>query len=448
VASRRRATLPILLAVALAATGVVSTVVKQTNPTILPTGLNVAVNAESTALYCTGLSSVAGGFAGHVTFQNTSGSMRILSVEVVSDTGAHSSRSIGLAGYSSVSIQPDHWVKGSSFGLGAEVDGGGVVAEEVTSNLTAQVPCTSAGVTAWYAGGFDTLVGSSAALSIYNPTATPAVVNVTTYSSNGFVAPAPFQGLSVAAHSQIELNLGTQVVNSSNVGVRVKVLRGSIDIVGLQRSGRVISMDPGTLDSSTVAWFPRVTTVNHAAARIRIMNPGPVRADVTVDIGLSPFTVNPITVSVSAFSSNEVVVTPNPAIPAAGYATVQLTSTQPVVASLMTGTNAGTALSPAQAPATTFLLSDFTQKGYDAATVTNTTSHPITVTVAILGRPSVVNSARLAPSTTSDIKTLFGVATLKSVSLLVTTSKPSLLVTATLPTNPVGVSVVSPLYGG
>ena len=109
----------------------------------------------------------------------------------------------------------------------------------------AQVPCTSTGVTNWYGAGFDTLVGSSGELSIYNPTATPAVFNVVGYTAAGYTAPAPFQGLSVGAHSQMELNLGSQIVNTANVGVHVSVLRGSVTIVGVQQSGAVVSLISG-----------------------------------------------------------------------------------------------------------------------------------------------------------------------------------------------------------
>ncbi len=450
--SVRRLPLVAALATALIATGVASTLIKQTNPTSLPTGLDVASNAESTALYCTGLSSAAGGLAGHVTFLNTTSAVRTLAVQVVSDAGKRASTSIRLAGHAARSIQPDKLAQGNSFGVAAQVDGGGVVAEEVTSDRGAEVPCTSSGVTSWYGSGFDSLVGSNAALSIYNPTATPAVLDVTTFSSTGFVAPAPFQGLSVGAHAQVELNLGAQIVNSSNIGVRVNVLRGSTVIVGVQRSGKVVSMDPGSTSVVTTAFFPRVTTVSGAEAQIRLANPGARPADVTVDVKLSPYSVAPQTVTVAPFSSGVVVLTPNPAIPAAGYATVQMTSSQPVIASLAAGTKSGLALSPAVAPAAKFLLADFAGKGFDAATVTNTSSRTITVTFTTVpneGQVSVSSSVRLAGNTTSDILGLFsGITTFSATTVLVTASRPLLLVTTTLPTTPKGVTVISPLDGG
>jgi hypothetical protein len=57
--------------------------------------------------------------------------------------------------------------------------------------------------------------------------------------------------------------------------------------------------------------------------------------------------------------------------------------------------------------------------------------------------------AQLAAGTTESILSVFsGLSTLTSQTLLVSASRPSLLVTLTLPTTPAGVSVVSPLDGG
>ena len=450
--SRRRLPLLAVLASALIVTGVASTLVKPTNPTALPTGLNVANNAESTALYCTGLTSGSGGIAGEVTFLNTSTSARSMAIQIVSDTGQRYATSMAVPARGTRSIRPDLLVKGNSFGLAAQVNGGGVVAEEITSQRNAEVPCSSAGVTSWYASGFDTLVGSSAQLSIYNPTATPAVMDVTTISSSGFGAPAAYQGLSVAAHAQVVLNLGKVVVNATNVAVHVNVLRGSVAVVGVQRSGQVVSLDPGATDTTTQSWFPRVTTVSKAIAQLRVANPGPQAANVTVNVTLAPFIVTPLTLTVAPYSSGVVVLTPNPAIPAAGYATVSMTSSQPVIATLATGSSAGIALSPALAPAKKFLLADFAGRGYDAATVTNTSSRTIGVTFSIEGRgtkPEATVTIRLDANATSNIIGLVnGVTTFSGTTLLITASRSALLVGATLPTSPKGVTVVSPLYGG
>ena len=69
--------LPLLFVVivVLAATGAVTSFTHPTNPSELPSGLAVSINAESTALYCTGLSN-AGPRPGRVTFYNTASGPR------------------------------------------------------------------------------------------------------------------------------------------------------------------------------------------------------------------------------------------------------------------------------------------------------------------------------------------------------------------------------------
>jgi hypothetical protein len=446
-ADSRRRPLLVVLAAALVVTGVAASHFKTSNPSTLANGLN-ANGVESSALYCTGLSSANGGVEGHVVFLNTSSGPRTVLATVVSDNRRSDSVTLHVAAYSRKSLSPASLISGDSFAVAAEVIGGGVVAEEVTSAGAAEVPCTSAGVTRWYGAGFDTVVGSSAELSIYNPTATPAVLDVTTFSSNGFGAPAALRGLSLAAHTQTELNLGPQIVNTSNVGVHVSVLRGSLVVVGVQKSGAVGSLVAGSTSTSVDSRFPRVTTALNAVAQLRVANPGSRSVKVTVDVGLAPYHVAPLTLSVAPYSSGQVVISPNPAIPNHGYATVALTSSAPVITSLITGTSAGIALSSPEPSGDEFLISDFSGRGFDAATVTNTSTQALEVNFRVVGAGGATGSARLEGGATESILGIFsGVSTLRAKSLLITSSRPALLVTTTLPSNPQGVTVVAPLDG-
>jgi hypothetical protein len=446
VADSRRALL-LVLAAALLVTGVAASHFKTSNPSALPNALSEN-GVESAALYCTGLSGANGGVEGHVVFLNTSSDPRTVLVDVVSDTHRSTTATLHVAAYSSKSLSPASLVTGSSYAVAAEVIGGGVVGEEVTGAGAAEVPCTSAGVTRWYGAGFDTVVGSSAGLSIYNPTATPAVLDVTTFSSNGFGAPAAFRGVSLAAHTQIELNLGTQIVDTSNIGVHVRVLRGSVVVVGVQKSGAVASLVAGSTSTSSDVWFPRVTTVLNAVAQLRVANPGSQSVSVTVNVAIAPYHVAPLTLNVAPYSSGQIVISPNPAIPDHGYATVELTSSGPVISSLATGTTGGIALSSPESPEDELLISDFSGRGFDAATVTNTSRRALEVTFRVVGPSGATGSARLKGGATESILGIFsGVSSLSAKSLLVTSSRSALLVTTTLPSNPQGVTVVAPLDG-
>jgi hypothetical protein len=446
--SSRRRPLFAVLALVLVVVGLLTSLAKTPNSSTLPGGLGAGTNAESTALYCTGLSGVVGPFKGHVVFLNTTDVLRLVQVQVVNDLGQRASIKVDVSPHGTQLVSPTTLLKGHSFAVEAQVNGGGVVADEVTRTGMAEVPCTTTGVTSWYGAGFDTLVGSSGELSIYNPTATPAVFNVAAYTASGYSAPAPFQGLSVGAHSQLEVNLGTQIVNTANIGVHVSVLRGTVVIVGVQQSGAVVSLMSGASALATRMWLPRVTTVTNALAQIRIANPSPLAVTVTAHVTLSPYTIAPQSVSVAPYSSGEIIITPNSAIPAKGYASVALTSSAPVFSTLASGTSGGIALWSPQISRRAFLISDFSGHGFNSATVTNTSSRVVTVQFTTLAQPSLTGSATLAPHSTQNILSMFSaISTLNATTLMVNSSAPDLLVTTTLPSTPTGVDIVATLDG-
>jgi hypothetical protein len=450
----RRVPLLIVLAIALIAVGVFSSTAKSVDPSQLPSALALNGSAESTALYCTGFSSDQLGESGRVIFLNTTDRPHLVTINDVSNSGDDYSREVNLGAYKEYGFDPSAGLHGDYFGVGAQVSGGGVVGVEVTRDHTSEAPCISTGITNWFAAGFDTTVGSSAILSVYNPTATPAVFNVSTFSNSGYVAPAKFQGYAVGAHSQADLNLGTEIVDMSDVGVHVRVLRGTLDIVGLQQSGPTVSYNTGVTSATTSALFPLVTTANNATAQIRFSNPGPTPANVTLGVTLAPFHVPNQTLSVPPYGSAVESITPNPAIPAAKYASVTMSSSQPVIAALATGTGNDVELSSPGSLEPEVLVGDFTGFGFDTGTLTNDSSRSITINISTLpvasgtSAKSTYTQFRLDANTTETLKAaLPSLTSLRGVAMIVKASRPTLLVTLTLPTRPVGMTVVPPLDG-
>jgi hypothetical protein len=442
--SSRRTPLLVILAIALIGVGLASSLTKATNPSSTSAGLG-PVNAESTALYCTGLSGDIGPLEGHVVFLNTTNATRSIAIQVVNDLGQRANTTLKLAGHATMLLSPISLLKGHSYAVEAQVSGGGVVAQEVTRTGRAEVPCSTTGVTTWYEAGFDTLVGSSGDVSVYNPTATPAVFNVSTYSTSGFSAPAPFQGLSVGAHAEMEVDLGSQIVNASNIAVHVSVLRGTVVVVGVQQSGSVVSLSTGETSLTKITWYPLVTTVNNALAQIRIANPSALAANVTADVALPNEKIAPQVVSIPPYSSSDIVITPNSAIPPSGYATVRLTSNVGVVSTLVTGTSAGLSLWSPQPPSNMFLLSNFSGLGFNNVTFTNTSLRSVTVHYTSVGPTSTTGSIKLAARATQIFS---GVASLRTTTYLVSASSSAVVVTTTLPSAPTGVTVVPVLNGG
>ena len=430
----RRLPLTAVMVTALVITAALSTFLGTSNPSKLSSGLLVASNSESAALYCSGLTSSS------VTFLNTTSTSHKISLSWTTDTGQSGSESTKISGNSTWNLSSVG--KGKVFAVAAQVNGGGVVAAVVVSNGL-QSACSSIGAQSWFGAGFDTTVGSTGDLSIYNPTATAAVFNVSTYSDKGFNAPAAFQGLSVNAHQLFVLNLGTQLVNTSNIGVRVKVLRGSLDIIGIQQSGNTVSYYSGQSQLSKQSLFPLVTTENGAKAQLRYANPGSKTISVTVKVSLPPYNVPAQSLTVLPYSSGEITITPNTAIPANGYAFVSSSSSDPILTTLVLGTSKGTSLSALGNPSSSLLFANFNGTAIETARVTNTSKQSVTVSISSLPSQGVKSSTskfHIKAGETVQVK-LQHIATGE----FITAPKSVLLATVALQTTPAGVNLLSAL---
>lgn len=453
--SRRRRSPILLVVVALvAAAGVALSVTHPKNPAAPASGLSVTIDAESTALYCTGLSNGPGA-PGRVTFYNTANGPRNLSVNVVSSRGTSWSGAVELGAHQAQSIEPsvlDASTKNATYGVAVQISGGGVVGEEVEGTGRAEAPCVDQGATHWYATGFDTLVGSSADLSVYNPTATAAVLNASIYGSSGVSSPESFQGIAVPAHTQSEIDLGTEVVNTSNVGVSVHVLRGSLEIVGVQDSNGTVSLDPGQRHANTNSWFTDVTTVEKSTAEIRLANPTLHLANVSVAVSLGEYKIPEQRVTLAPYSTGVITITPNPAIPASGYANLTLHSNVPIISTLATGSGSVVELNTPSAPVGAVFVRDFTGLGFDAATVTNTAARGVRLTISTFDSATpktltVSGGITLKGGATTDLSSLFTTFGTAGEAYLIRASRPTVVVSLTLPSRPRGVDVVAPLDG-
>ncbi len=435
--------LTLALVVVVAATALATSLAKATNLRSPLTSLSTTSNVESTALYCAGLGA-SGSPTGRVDFLNTSAHVRTLGVRVDTNGALSKVREIKLGAHARTTMTPTG--SGPWYGVIAVVDGGGVVADVVNQTGTASAPCVDAGYTDWYASGLSTTVGARAYVVLYNPTATAAVANVTLNTPSGFSAPASFQGVSISAHRVVALNLNAPAVNVANIGVHVRVVRGSVVPTAIQESGTVTSFDPGSPSPAVVSWFPRVTTTDGAVAELRVANPTASTATVTATIRLAPYHVAPETISVAPFSTGVITVTPNSAIPAHGYAVVRVQSNVAVVVGLVTGTTAGVGISAPNPPADVYLVSDFVGRGFDAVTATNTGTRPLSVAVTVLGSTSPARTLTIPASSTVSVRTL--VSAFRGRTVLIQSTRADLIVTATLPTRPAGVQLFDPLYGG
>ena len=430
----RRLPLAVVLGAALVLTAIVSSIFAGSNPSKFAAGTLESSYAESTGLHCSGLTSSA------ITFFNTTSDSHKISVTWLTDSGTSGSATSKLAAHANWRIS--EFGKGSIFAAEAQINGGGVVASVDGANGL-QSSCSSIGTTSWYGAGFDTKVGSTGELSIYNPTATAAVFNVSTFTVKGFIAPASFQGLSVGAHKLLVLDLGSQLVNTSNIGVHVKVLRGSLEILGIQKSGNSVSYYPGQNQASQQNWFPLVTTENNAAAQLRFANPTANPISVTVKISLPPYSVEPQSVIVAPFNVDAITITPNTAIPASGFAFVRSSSSAPLLTTLALGTSKGIMLNAPATPLSSLLLANFNASPVSKVVITNVSMQSVTVNSSLLtGSKSASRGSKfsLKAGETVQVNLLN-----EQAGQIFSTEKNVLLVTAAFTTAPAGIALLSNL---
>lgn len=439
----RRVPLLLACAVVLAGVGAAVTLDPGRNPAAVPGA--VPASTESSALFCTGLTA-SPHRPGRVTFVNTGGASRALSLEVVADTGRVVSSAVTIAAHGQYSIQPSTLEPGAAYAVSARVDGSGVLAEEVAGTDQAAAPCASAGTTSWSAAGLSTLVGSTAELSVFNPTATTAVFNTAVYTAAGFSAPQAYQGVSVPAHAERVLNLASQVVNTSGIGVALKVLRGSLVVVGVEDDQGTLSLDPGQAAPLRRAYFPAVTTADRATASLRIVDPGPEPAEVTVRVALGTYRIAAQHVTVSPYSTGVLEVTPNSAIPPAGYASLSVRASVPVILDLATGSGSGSALSAPVVPARAVLVHDFTSRGFDAVRALDPGGRALTVTVREVGSSGTLATLHLEGHGVGDLAAAAPALRTGSGLYAVTSTRPVAL-GLTLPGRPAGTTVLDPLDG-
>ena len=406
---------------------------------------------QSSALYCTGLTNNAGGAPGFISVINTSDATRTVTANVF---GLHTHNKVGsvpltLAPHSSANFTPASHLKGSMFSVAAFVSGGGVVAQQVLRSDGNDGACTNGGVTQWYATGLTTRVGSSTILSLFNPTATAAVLNIAVYSTSGFAQPAAWQGITVAPLGMTTVNLGDQVINQHHFGVEVTVLRGALVINAVEDNHGQVAMVPGATAPVSRTVLPQVTTAEKTASTVVVTNPSNQSASVTIHLSLKGTTVPDQQLTVSPLSSAIFAVTPNSAIPSDGEATATITSSTPVVVGLVTGGGHGYDTTTMPTPWHSWVLHDATGQGFGSAVVTNTGTSTVTVSVTVTrnGNTGTWQSA-VAPGMTVPLLAIAtGFHTLRAATVTVTSDAATIVVGATQVTTPAGVDPVNVLNG-
>ena len=288
---------------------------------------------ESNTLLCPALDAGSSPLNGVVTMWNSSSSDRHVT-GIVSNGLDDVTAEWDIPAGTSLSINPATYLPKTNLTVRATINGGGVVGlVRTTTGPTSSVPCRSVGTTSWNVAGLSSKDGAVSRIVVMNPSATPAVINVSMWSSTGYSLPAPYQGLVVPPVGQVTLNLSNVVVEATDISADITVLRGRIVATALQLEGSNGSLVRGADAPATTQWYPAVPTDTLENVSLAVMNPSSVATDIRVAVDIPGFDIAPLRFTVPGGASR-VAVVPNSRIPSSGLASLKVTSRTPIVTAL------------------------------------------------------------------------------------------------------------------
>jgi len=275
--------------------------------------------ASSSAWFCTGGTSASGGATATVTMTNTTD--RPVRGRLVAYPGGVPLQ-VTVPARGELSVEPAGMVRADRVAAAVLLQGGGVaVTQTVSGPLGWSVaPCASSASPRWYFAHGSTAAGSSLELSLFNPTATDAVVDVSLFTSTeGTVAPPAYQGLDVPPGSLATLHLADHVQNDPAVAASVTALTGALVASELQQVGQPphagLALSLGA-PSTAVRWsFAQSTDVTGGVVAYHVFNPTAVPAAVTMAIGLQQASAEPLPVAVPAGAAVTIVAEQQTRIP-------------------------------------------------------------------------------------------------------------------------------------
>ncbi len=188
--------------------------------------------------------------------------------------------------------------------------GGGVSASQSVGSAAGwdSEPCASQVSSQWAFAGGSTTAGNSLTLSLFDPTAAPAMVNVSFLTVSGAVlTPQAYQGLTVAPGQLVDEQVGTFVQDQPTIATLVSSASGSLVATELQQrtvgSSTGLSLELGSPTPETTWHFAQTTATTKGAVDFTLANPGtsPVTAQITV--GLPSATVVPRRVVIPAMAA-------------------------------------------------------------------------------------------------------------------------------------------------
>ena len=254
-----------------------------------PSALVGAPDAESTAWYCTGQSAAGGVSPGFLVLTNTAPRPVSAAITFVSDSGAtaHATATVPPRG---VVVPAIPALSGSWESETVITSGGGLAVTQTVSDALgwSQAPCQSTTSDQWYFAGGSTAAANELYVSLFNPTATPVVVDLSFVTPAGTVHPINYQGIVLPAGQVAVENVATEVQEISTVSTIVTTRTGRVvaaevqELIGAGGTTGGLSLVPGVMTPQSHWVIPQAQEVPGGPSEIDVFNPGSTTESVTV----------------------------------------------------------------------------------------------------------------------------------------------------------------------
>jgi Family of unknown function (DUF5719) len=312
---RRPARLLVLSAVAVVVVGfgvwsaAVSVPALPTTPATPAAAVTVApTGAEVSSSFCAAGTGTAAGIIDFVTNSRTRPAHGVVTTIVAGSSGSVSrQQALDVPAGRTTVLSPGTGLPAGSLASSFAFTGGGVAVNQEVANPAgwSLAPCASTVGTQWLFPSGSTASGNNLTLSLYNPTSSAALADVTFLTANGLLTPQPFQGLAVGAGQLVDEDIGSYAQSLPEVATIVSVVSGALVADELQQwSGPPagLSIVLGATGAST-HWRFGTTTPAGSTVGFEVANPSSVPVSVTFSATVPAATVEPRTLEVAASST-------------------------------------------------------------------------------------------------------------------------------------------------
>ena len=245
-------------------------------------------------------------------------------------------RRVSVPALASLAVNPADGLPAGSNATSFAFSGGGVVATQAASgpNGWSTAPCASRIASQWAFAGGSTTAGNTLTLSLFNPAAAEAVVNVSFITEKGVIIPQQYQGLVVPPGQLVEENVADYVLDVTNIATLVAAQAGGLVSTEFQQvsSGATggVSLRLGSPQLSTTWRLAQTTALLHSTVDLSLANPGPAPASVTIVVGLASGSVLPHRLVVPPASVVDFPASATPGLPQQTPYSMTVTSSTPI----------------------------------------------------------------------------------------------------------------------